>query len=76
VSSAAAAPYRDKLLPLPEFLWRGAAVGPTDIAVGLALTEHFLLHNLLAPQGRGLPEARLRFAQRMRRPTASGMLDR
>src|SRR5437763_6470492 len=67
VSSAAAAPYRDKLLPLPEFLWRGAAVSPADIAAGLALTEHFLLHNLLAPQARGLPEARLRFAQRTRR---------
>ena len=76
VSRAAAAPYRDKLLPLPEFLWRDAAASPRDIPTGLALTEHFLLHHLLLPQGRGLPEARQHFAERMRRPSAAGILDR
>jgi DNA repair protein RecO (recombination protein O) len=76
VSRAAAIPYRDKLLPLPSFLWREAAASPADISAGLALTEHFLVHHLLAPHGRGLPEARVRFAERMRRPTAAGILSR
>ena len=76
VSRAAAAPYRDKLLPLPPFLWREEAPSPADIVAGLALTEHFLVHHLLAPQGRGLPEARVRFAERVRRPTAAGILSR
>ena len=74
VSRAAAAPYRDKLLPLPPFLWREAPASRVDIAAGLALTEHFLLHHLFAPQGRGLPEARIRFAERMRRLPAPGIL--
>jgi DNA repair protein RecO (recombination protein O) len=76
VSRGAAAPYRDKLLPLPGFLWREAPASRADIGAGLALTEHFLLHHLLAPQGRGLPEARIRLAERMRRPTAAGILVR
>jgi DNA repair protein RecO (recombination protein O) len=76
VSRAAAAPYRDKLLPLPPFLWREEATSRAEIAAGLALTEHFLVHHLLAPHGRGLPEARLRFAERMRRRTAAGIVGR
>jgi DNA repair protein RecO (recombination protein O) len=76
VSSAAAAPYRDKLLPLPGFLWRESPASRADIAAGLALTEHFLLHHLLAPHGRGLPEARVRLSNRLRRQPAPGILDR
>ena len=76
VSREAAAPYRDKLLPLPAFLWREASASRSDVSAGLALTEHFLVHHLLAPHGRGLPEARLRFAERMRRPAAAGILAR
>ena len=38
------------------------------IAAGLALTGYFLLHHLLEPHGRQLPEARERLAERMRRP--------
>jgi DNA repair protein RecO (recombination protein O) len=74
VSRAAAAPYRDKLLALPEFLWREAAADDRAIADGLTLTGHFLLHQVLAPQGRGLPEARLRFAALMERAAAAGMI--
>ena len=76
VSRAAAAPYRDKLLALPEFLWRRAEPDRRAIAEGLALTGHFLLHQVLAPQGRGLPEARLRFAALMERRAAAGMIGR
>jgi DNA repair protein RecO (recombination protein O) len=72
----APAPYRDKLLLLPPFLWRDEAASRAEVAIGLALTEHFLVHQLFAPQGRGLPEARLRFAERMRRPAVAGILTR
>ena len=68
VSRAAGAAYRDKLLPLPDFLWRDAPARGGDIVAGLALTRHFLLHHLLLPHGRQLPEARERLAERMRRP--------
>jgi DNA repair protein RecO (recombination protein O) len=68
VSRAAAAPYRDKLLPLATFLWRDSPAERRDITAGLALTGYFLLHHLLAPHGRQLPEARERLAERMRRP--------
>jgi DNA repair protein RecO (recombination protein O) len=67
VSRAAGAAYRDKLLPLPDFLWRDAPARGADIAAGLALTRYFLLHHLLLPHGRQLPEARERLAERMRR---------
>ena len=68
VSRMAGEPYRDKLLPLPGFLWRDVAADRPDIAAGLVLTRHFLLHHLLQPHGRQLPEARERLAERMRRP--------
>lgn len=67
VSRSAGTPYHDKLLPLPGFLWRDAAAEPADIAAGLALTGHFLHHHLLEPQGRTLPEARARLADRLKR---------
>jgi DNA repair protein RecO (recombination protein O) len=68
VSRAAGAAYRDKLLPLPDFLWRDAPARGGDIAAGLNLTRYFLLNHLLLPHGRQLPEARERLAERMRRP--------
>ena len=71
VSRAAAAPYRDKLLPLPRFMWRDSPAGRRDISVGLALTGYFLLHHLLEPHGRQLPDARERLAERLRRPASA-----
>jgi DNA repair protein RecO (recombination protein O) len=67
VSRSAGEPYRDKLLALPGFLWRDAPAPAPDIVAGLMLTGHFLHHHLLEPQGRALPEARGRLADRMRR---------
>jgi DNA repair protein RecO (recombination protein O) len=67
VSRSAGAPYHDKLLPLPGFLWREDVAEPADIIAGLALTAHFLHHHLLEPQGRTLPEGRARLADRLRR---------
>jgi DNA repair protein RecO (recombination protein O) len=68
VSRLAGAPYQAKLLPLPGFLWRDEPAERPDIAAGLVLTRYFLLHHLLLPHGRQLPEARERLAERMRRP--------
>lgn len=76
VSRESGAPYHDKLLPLPGFLWRDAPAAPADIVAGLVLTRHFLLHHLLEPQGARLPEARERLLERMRRATAAGIIER
>ncbi len=66
VSRAAGLPYHDKLLPLPPFLWRQEPADRQQIALGMALTGHFLAHHVFAPQGRTLPAARMRLAERMR----------
>jgi DNA repair protein RecO (recombination protein O) len=71
VSRSAGAPYHDKLLPLPAFLWRDTPAHGAALVAGLALTGHFLHHHLLEPQGRTLPEARARLAERMRRVAAA-----
>jgi DNA repair protein RecO (recombination protein O) len=70
VSRSAGEPYRHKLLALPGFLWCDSAAEITDIVAGLDLTAHFLHHHLLEPEGRRLPEARARLAERMRRVAA------
>jgi DNA repair protein RecO (recombination protein O) len=63
VSRQAAAPYLDRLLPLPDL--RSGAV-----ADGLTLTEHFLMKWIAQGMGSGtLPEARTRLADRLRRRT-------
>jgi DNA repair protein RecO (recombination protein O) len=71
VSRAAGLPYRDKLLTLPGFLWRDEPADARQIALGMVLTEHFLVHHVFAPHGRTLPAARSRFAERMRRATTA-----
>jgi DNA repair protein RecO (recombination protein O) len=76
VSRETGAPYRDKLLPLPGFLWRGEPASASDIVAGLVLTRHFLLHHLLQPQGGQLPEARERLLERMRRHAGPSMIGR
>jgi len=62
VSAGAGAEYREKLLPLPQFLLGNQATTPneSDIAAGLALTAHFLEQWVLAPHHKTLPEARAR----------------
>jgi DNA repair protein RecO (recombination protein O) len=72
VSRSAGAPYHDKLLPLPDFLHHDGDADGVEIVAGLTMTGYFLHHHLLAPQGRTLPEARARLADRLRRLTASG----
>ncbi len=64
VSSAAAAPWRGRLLPLPQFLLGSQnAVTADDIAAGLKLTAYFLAERVLIPHGRQMPQARLRLEE-------------
>jgi DNA repair protein RecO (recombination protein O) len=74
VSRETGAPYRDRLLPLPLFLWRpDAPAVPADIVAGLTLTRHFLVNHLLEPRDGRLLEARERFSERMRLLAGSEM---
>lgn len=65
VSSAAAQPYRDRLLPLPGFLQTADTIAPSDadIADGLALTGYFLKRHVLGDSHESLPAARQRLAE-------------
>src|SRR5882762_8631814 len=74
VSRAAGLPYHHKLLALPEFLWRGEPADRGEIALGMALTEHFLVYHVFLPQGRTLPAARARLAERMQRTVAASTM--
>lgn len=65
VSKAAGAPYKEKLLPLPEFLKAGGEdLGDEDILTGLEMTGYFLEHWAFAHHTSGIPDARLLFQQR------------
>lgn len=74
VSTSAAEPYRDKLLPLPPFLLGLSGGGPVEVAQGLAMTGHFLERFVFAQRHVDLPPARRRFVERYtRNQTTSGM---
>ncbi len=75
VSRAAGAPYRDKLLPLPEFLKGNGGPGPGDILDGLRLTGYFLDRHVFQPQERRFPDARERFVNLMRRSLENDLPD-
>lgn len=75
VSRAAGLPYHDKLLRLPEFLWCDEPADRHQIELGLKLTEHFLVHHVFVSQGRTLPAARSRLAERMRRAATASTMD-
>jgi DNA repair protein RecO (recombination protein O) len=71
VSRAAGAPYRQRLLALPAFLCAPGAVGSRAEAIaGLELTGYFLERNVFRACGRGLPPARLRLLEVLRRAEA------
>ena len=72
VSRAAGLPYHDKLLSLPEFLWRDTPADEVQLTLGMTLTGHFLARHVFAPHGRTLPAARLRLAERMRQAAITG----
>jgi DNA repair protein RecO (recombination protein O) len=62
VSAEAGAPYKDRLLALPEFLRRGrsGAVTDADVRAGFALTGHFLDARVLRPRNMARPGGRSR----------------
>lgn len=67
VSDAAGAPYRDRLLVLPRLL---GGVGrdaddATDLLDGLELSGTFLARHVFQPHGQALPEARMRYRDRL-----------
>ena len=65
VSKSAGAPYKGKLLPLPVFLKPGGGgMEPRDVFDGLLMVGYFLEHWVFAHHSRGVPDARLIFAQR------------
>lgn len=78
VCAAAAAPYADRLLPLPDFLRVPAdspspmrqAPPPDQVLAGLALTGHFLESRVFAVAGRPIPPARATFVTRYGRAAA------
>jgi DNA repair protein RecO (recombination protein O) len=74
VSTAAAEPWRARLLALPRFLIEPAVVPtPGELRIGLALTGHFLVGHLFAPHNRAEPGARIRLLERITRlDTISG----
>ena len=76
VNTEAAAPYRDKLLPLPSFLQPGHGAMPDqdhpervldDIEDGLHLTGHFLDRQIFHASNRPAPAARSRFLEKISR---------
>lgn len=69
VSREAAAPWRDRLLPLPAFLFLEAGQHVPefdDLADAFRLTGHFLERELFAPRGQALPPARERLLALLR----------
>jgi DNA repair protein RecO (recombination protein O) len=78
VSAVAAAPYGERLLPLPAFLAQGRGGPPAndmaaDIEAGLTLTGFFLERHVFAPHRLAVPAARARFVERLAREgTKSG----
>ena len=64
VCAEAAAPFVEKLLPLPGFLVGRAEVTPQALVDGLRLTGHFLEKTVFAVQNKGMPPARKRLIER------------
>jgi DNA repair protein RecO (recombination protein O) len=63
VSREAGEAFRDKLLPLAQFLRAAQACAPSgdELAQAFALTGFFLTRHVLEPRGLALPEARAQF---------------
>jgi DNA repair protein RecO (recombination protein O) len=75
VSRTAGLPYHDKLLRLPEFLWCASPADEAQLVLGMTLTGHFLAHHVFAPQGRTLPPARIRLAERIRQAAMAATIE-
>jgi DNA repair protein RecO (recombination protein O) len=77
VSTAAGAPYHDRLFVLPAFLREADAGQPTpdEIIAGLRLTGHFLQRHILQPRDLAAPGARDLLIERLARGNAPAALD-
>jgi DNA repair protein RecO (recombination protein O) len=68
VSRTAAAPYAEKLLPLPGFLSTGGVpADETALRQGLDLTGYFLARHVFWPHNKPLPPARARLIEALQR---------
>ncbi|MCK5546446.1 MAG: DNA repair protein RecO [Rhodospirillaceae bacterium] len=69
VSKSAGEPYKNSMLPLPEFVKAsgGVATSVDEILSGLKLSGHFLERHVFNVGGRHLPQARGRFIARISR---------
>ena len=65
VSAQAAAPYIDRLLPLPGFMRGHPEASAQDIVDGLRLTGYFLETRVQWGVNKTLPDARLRMIERL-----------
>ncbi|MGB3719287.1 MAG: DNA repair protein RecO [Proteobacteria bacterium] len=76
VSATAGEPYRDRLLPLPQFLIKSEGVPATrrDVLNGLALTGAFISKRILIPQNLDMPEARQRLVAALSRSADDNVL--
>lgn len=71
VNAENAAPYKERLIPIPSFLMGGGDYSPAAILQGLDLTGHFLSrfvfanpqYRALTPNAGDLPPARMRLAE-------------
>ena len=69
ICAEAGAPWKDKLLPLPEFLLKksGRPEGVEDIKNGFLLTGYFLMRNVWNARGIEPPKVRDRFIEMLSR---------
>lgn len=66
VSEEKGQPYKDRLLPLPDFLKPGGrSTNDAEVLKGLVMTGYFLEHWVFTHHTKGVPEPRLRFQERM-----------
>ncbi|MBX2833544.1 MAG: DNA repair protein RecO [Micavibrio sp.] len=71
VSHSAGAPYKDKLLKMPDFLKpQGGEPDEEEVAKGLDMTGYFLEWWVFAHHSHGIPPQRLLFAERFARSVA------
>lgn len=76
VSSAAGAPYADRLLKLPRFLIDDEAdASPDDLVAGFRMTGAILERHALGPHGLSLPEPRERLLSLLARSALSDSPD-
>ena len=69
VCALVAAPYKERLLPVPRFLVGGDAAGSEeDVCAGLRLSGFFFARHVFAGLGRIIPPARMRLVDIFSRP--------